>query len=108
MLEMELTDPIFFRKYEDDSVLGFRCKGILLNHNTLETFKNCDKKALLKIEAIKLYSDLLNQESIQSSSDLVKFCLLSFAVSAVYCSLISMCNKFNNELSTKPLLSLRI
>uniref|UniRef100_A0A1S4H3N1 Ubiquitin-like modifier-activating enzyme ATG7 n=1 Tax=Anopheles gambiae TaxID=7165 RepID=A0A1S4H3N1_ANOGA len=76
---VEVTCSSLNTKYEDDSVLGFRCKGILLNHNTLETFKNCDKKALLKIEAIKLYSDLLNQESIQSSSDLVKFCLLSFA-----------------------------
>ncbi|XP_041785643.1 ubiquitin-like modifier-activating enzyme atg7 isoform X4 [Anopheles merus] len=76
---VEVTCSSLNTKYEDDSVLGFRCKGILLNHNTLETFKNCDKKAVLKMEAIKLYSDLLKQESIQSSSDLVKFCLLSFA-----------------------------
>uniref|UniRef100_A0A182PVR7 Ubiquitin-like modifier-activating enzyme ATG7 n=1 Tax=Anopheles epiroticus TaxID=199890 RepID=A0A182PVR7_9DIPT len=65
--------------YHDDYVLGFRCKGVLLNHNTLESFKGCDKNAFLKNHAIQFYNNLMKETSLRSSSDLVNFLLLSFA-----------------------------
>uniref|UniRef100_A0A182K716 Ubiquitin-like modifier-activating enzyme ATG7 n=1 Tax=Anopheles christyi TaxID=43041 RepID=A0A182K716_9DIPT len=76
---IEVACSSFNTQYHDDSVPGFRCKGLLLNYNTLESFKNCDKKTLLNTHATKFYNDLMKQQSIQSSSDLVNFVLLSFA-----------------------------
>lgn len=76
---LEVACSSFNAKYQDDSLHGFRCKGILLNHNTLESFKLCDKNLLLKKQALQFYHDLMKQETIQCSADLVHFILLSFA-----------------------------
>uniref|UniRef100_A0A182M647 Autophagy-related protein 7 n=1 Tax=Anopheles culicifacies TaxID=139723 RepID=A0A182M647_9DIPT len=76
---LEVACSSFNAKYHDESQQGFRCKGILLNHNTLEYFKSCDKNMILRNQAVQFYHDLMKQESIQSSADLVCFVLLSFA-----------------------------
>uniref|UniRef100_A0A182SJ43 Ubiquitin-like modifier-activating enzyme ATG7 n=1 Tax=Anopheles maculatus TaxID=74869 RepID=A0A182SJ43_9DIPT len=76
---LEVACSSFNSKYQDDSLQGFRCKGILLNHNTLESFKMCDKNLLLRKQALQFYHDLMKQERIKCSADLVHFLLLSFA-----------------------------
>uniref|UniRef100_A0A182VPS7 Ubiquitin-like modifier-activating enzyme ATG7 n=1 Tax=Anopheles minimus TaxID=112268 RepID=A0A182VPS7_9DIPT len=76
---LEVACSSFNDKYHDESLRGFRCKGILLNHNTLESFRSCDKNMVLRGQASQFYHNLLKQESIQSSADLVYYMLLSFA-----------------------------
>ncbi|XP_050078994.1 uncharacterized protein LOC126565827 [Anopheles maculipalpis] len=76
---LEVACSSFNATYQDDSMQGFRCKGILLNHNTLESFRMCDKNLLLRKQALQFYHDLMKQDTIQCSADLVHFMLLSFA-----------------------------
>uniref|UniRef100_A0A182YN41 Autophagy-related protein 7 n=1 Tax=Anopheles stephensi TaxID=30069 RepID=A0A182YN41_ANOST len=76
---LEVACTSFNATYQDDSLQGFRCKGILLNHNTMDSFKMCDKNLLLRKQALQFYHDLMLQDSIQCSADLVHFLLLSFA-----------------------------
>ncbi|XP_052894963.1 uncharacterized protein LOC128302231 [Anopheles moucheti] len=76
---LEVACSSFNATCHDDSLRGFRCKGILLNHNTLESFKMCDKNLVLKNQAVQFYHDLMKSDTIESSADLVHFALLSFA-----------------------------
>uniref|UniRef100_A0A182Q8A0 Ubiquitin-like modifier-activating enzyme ATG7 n=1 Tax=Anopheles farauti TaxID=69004 RepID=A0A182Q8A0_9DIPT len=76
---IEVACSSFNTHYTDGSVPGFRCKGTLLNYNTMESFKQCDKKELLRTQAIRFYHDLMKLETITNSADLIHFFLLSFA-----------------------------
>ncbi|XP_049547684.1 uncharacterized protein LOC125958856 [Anopheles darlingi] len=57
----------------------FVCKGILLNYNTIESFKQMDKKKLLKEQSQRIYNELMNQQCLANSLDLLKFLLISFS-----------------------------
>uniref|UniRef100_A0A182RPJ7 Autophagy-related protein 7 n=1 Tax=Anopheles funestus TaxID=62324 RepID=A0A182RPJ7_ANOFN len=67
---LEVACSSFNTTYHDDSRRGFRCKGILLNHNTLGSFKNCDKNLVLRNQAVQFYHDLMKKETIERSADL--------------------------------------
>ncbi|XP_039265333.2 ubiquitin-like modifier-activating enzyme ATG7 [Styela clava] len=53
--------------------------GRLYNKNTVEEFKEVDKKELLENEADLIWNDIKSGRAIQEPSLLVRFCLLSFA-----------------------------
>lgn len=59
----------------------FQSHGTLLNKNTIETFKNCDKTEIIKVQGEKLFDDIINGACLEDPSRLIKFVLLSFAVS---------------------------
>lgn len=59
----------------------FLCHGTLLNKNTIETFKNCDKVNILKEAGESLYDDITSGLCLEDPSRLVPFVLLSHAVS---------------------------
>ncbi|XP_071484783.1 ubiquitin-like modifier-activating enzyme ATG7 [Diadema antillarum] len=54
-------------------------RGTLVNFNTLDAFKTCDKKALLDKTAEKLWDDIRQGAAIQDPSLLSPFLLLAFA-----------------------------
>lgn len=60
---------------------SFQCHGTLLNKNTIETFKNCDKALILKEESEKLYEQIMNGSCLNDPTLLTFFVLLSYAVS---------------------------
>ncbi|XP_053673022.1 uncharacterized protein LOC128723318 [Anopheles nili] len=76
---LELACSSFNATYNDAYAQAFRCNGIMLNFNTLESFKKCDKTVLLKSQARKFYQELMKKETIQSSAELIHFFLLSFS-----------------------------
>jgi len=53
--------------------------GMLINKNTIEDFKSCDKKFLLEYCGNQLWINIANGEAIKDPSLLVQFILLSFA-----------------------------
>ncbi|XP_050084893.1 ubiquitin-like modifier-activating enzyme ATG7 isoform X2 [Anopheles aquasalis] len=57
----------------------FVCKGIFLNYNTIESFKQCDKKILLKEHSQRIYKELVNQQCLANSLDILKFLVISFS-----------------------------
>lgn len=61
----------------------FQCNGTLLNKNTIESFKNCDKTQVLKEESEKLYECIVDGSCLKDPSLLVSFVLLSYAVSSL-------------------------
>uniref|UniRef100_A0AAG5D5I4 Ubiquitin-like modifier-activating enzyme ATG7 n=1 Tax=Anopheles atroparvus TaxID=41427 RepID=A0AAG5D5I4_ANOAO len=58
---------------------NFRCKGTLLNSNTMESFKECDKNTLLKTQAVQFYRNLMKEDRLESSADIVNFFVISFS-----------------------------
>lgn len=64
-------------------VLGNRNKcpvpGTLYNTNTLEGFQSLDKDALLKVEAKKIFDDIVSGKADEDCSVLSRFLLISFA-----------------------------
>lgn len=58
----------------------FVSKGILLNYNTIESFKQRDKKILLKDQSQRIYKELVNQQCLANSTDILKFFVISFSV----------------------------
>lgn len=57
----------------------FHASGQVMNKNTLEGFKECDKKALLNSESTKLWAKITSGEAIKNPSVLSKFIVLMFA-----------------------------
>ncbi|XP_030853789.1 ubiquitin-like modifier-activating enzyme ATG7 [Strongylocentrotus purpuratus] len=57
----------------------FSSRGTLVNFNTLDAFKTCDKKALLDVTAEQLWDDIRQGSAIQDPSLLSRFRLLTFA-----------------------------
>ena len=55
--------------------------GLLLNKNTLETFKNCNKIALLEELGQELWQSITSGEAMDNPALLSRFFLLTFAVS---------------------------
>ncbi|XP_071444046.1 ubiquitin-like modifier-activating enzyme ATG7 [Hetaerina americana] len=53
--------------------------GILLNTNTLESFKECNKTELIKNYGMELWEQAINGEAFQNPSLLSKFILLTYA-----------------------------
>ncbi|KAG8224919.1 hypothetical protein J437_LFUL006278 [Ladona fulva] len=53
--------------------------GILLNKNTLESFKECDKLNLLESYGTELVNQMKNGDAVEKPSLLCKFILLTFA-----------------------------
>ncbi len=59
----------------------FVSHGVLHNKNTIEDFKNCDKVALMNEEGRKIWQSIIDGSCIENPSLLVRFFVLSFAVS---------------------------
>ncbi|XP_058177692.1 ubiquitin-like modifier-activating enzyme ATG7 [Anopheles ziemanni] len=76
---VEIACNSFNEQYADVSNGNFCCKGTLLNSNTMESFKESDKNVLLKTQAVQFYRDLMKAETLQSSTDLFTFFVISFA-----------------------------
>uniref|UniRef100_H3A244 Ubiquitin-like modifier-activating enzyme ATG7 n=1 Tax=Latimeria chalumnae TaxID=7897 RepID=H3A244_LATCH len=57
--------------------------GILYNTNTLESFKSCDKKALLEQAGKEIWDAIKSGAALENPSLLNKFLLLTFAVEAL-------------------------
>lgn len=55
--------------------------GILVNKNTIEEFKNCNKSDILNDAGKTLWENIINGNAIKDPSLLSTFVLLSFAVS---------------------------
>lgn len=55
--------------------------GIYLNKNTLESFKACDKKELLKTQGDELMQNIQSGTVFENPTLLAPFVVLTFAVS---------------------------
>ncbi|XP_047125819.1 ubiquitin-like modifier-activating enzyme ATG7 isoform X1 [Hydra vulgaris] len=58
---------------------SFYCPGLLINKNTVEDFKACDKKALLKDVAKQIIEDIKSGVAFENTSLLNRFLVLTFA-----------------------------
>lgn len=58
--------------------------GILLNRNTLETFKNCNKIALLEEHGQELWQSIASGEALNNPALLSRFFLLTYAVNLIF------------------------
>lgn len=56
----------------------FPSPGTLVNFNTLEAFKECDKKTVIEKAAKQVWEDIISRKSIQNPSLLTRFILLTF------------------------------
>ncbi|KAL0491789.1 autophagy-related protein ATG7 [Acrasis kona] len=61
------------------SVYDFSSPGTLLNSNTMEDFKNLDKKAIIKEVAKKIYDSIVSGDWINDPTLLTRFYLISYA-----------------------------
>jgi ubiquitin-like modifier-activating enzyme ATG7 len=68
-----------FREYEVQKPL-LAAHGILLNKNTLETFKNCNKIALLEELGQELWQSITSGKALDNPALLSRFFLLTYAV----------------------------
>lgn len=68
-----------FDQGEPPSPLCQKSHGHLHNKNTVEEFKDVDKKLLLENEASIIWNDIKGGKAIQDPSLLVRFCLLTYA-----------------------------
>lgn len=57
--------------------------GLLLNKNTLETFKNCNKIALLEDLGQELWQSITSGEALNNPALLSRFFLLTYAVNLI-------------------------
>lgn len=57
----------------------FSSPGSLLNTNTIDAFKTCDKKELLKVCAAKIWEDITSGAALDDPSLLARFFLLTFS-----------------------------
>jgi hypothetical protein len=72
-----------FREYEVQKPL-LASYGILLNKNTLEAFKNCNKIALLEELGQELWQDITGGEALDNPALLSRFYLLTYAVNVTF------------------------
>uniref|UniRef100_A0A8C7XHT0 Ubiquitin-like modifier-activating enzyme ATG7 n=1 Tax=Oryzias sinensis TaxID=183150 RepID=A0A8C7XHT0_9TELE len=71
-----------FSAFDVDAVTPARCcpaVGTLYNTNTLDAFKNIDKRALLEKEAKEMWNAICSGAAIKEQSLLSRFILLTFA-----------------------------
>lgn len=59
---------------------NFQSHGVIKNFNTVESFKNCDKNELLRLEGERLLSSITNGSVLEDPTKLSTFLLLSYAV----------------------------
>lgn len=72
-----------FREYEVQKPL-LAAYGILLNKNTLEAFKNCNKIALLEELGQELWQNITSGEALDNPALLSRFFLLTYAVNVTF------------------------
>lgn len=79
---------IYICSFSIPDIPKFHCvsHGILVNKNTVDDFKSCDKVELLKNEGTLLWKDIQNGNCFQNPSLLSRFFILSFAVSEFFFS----------------------
>lgn len=58
--------------------------GILLNKNTLETFKNCNKITLLEEIGQELWQSITSGEALNNPALLSRFFVLTYAVNLIF------------------------
>ncbi|KAJ8984825.1 hypothetical protein NQ317_013024 [Molorchus minor] len=76
---MEIDSTSFNHTFEGQNIyLPFH--GKLINKNTIENFKECDKAQLINDEGQLLYKRIVNDDVLQDPSTLNYFLVLSFAV----------------------------
>lgn len=76
-------DLLFIFVSSSDFKAGKNCfpsHGLLLNLNTIENFKECNKAQLLKSEGEQLHDNIVSGKCLEDPSLLVPFVLLSHAV----------------------------
>lgn len=73
----------YTRKYSDFRPPKYchRAYGTMYNKNTIEEFKSIDKNGLIKMEGLRLLEDFKNDNILHNPGSLIRFILLSFAVS---------------------------
>jgi ubiquitin-like modifier-activating enzyme ATG7 len=64
--------------------------GILLNKNTLQAFKNCDKIALLEELGQELWQSITSGEALDNPALLSRFFLLTYAVNVTFIPTVSV------------------
>ncbi|XP_058062916.1 uncharacterized protein LOC131212872 isoform X2 [Anopheles bellator] len=75
-IEVDCTSFNSTRSCDPNRVL---CNGHIHNYNTIESFKQCNKKTLLKEQAVQFYHHLMQQKCINNSTDLLQFFMISFS-----------------------------
>ncbi|XP_052870137.1 uncharacterized protein LOC128275615 [Anopheles cruzii] len=75
-IEVDCTSFNSTRSYDPNRVI---CNGHIHNYNTIESFKQCNKKTLLKEQAVQFYHHLMQQKCINNSTDLLQFFMISFS-----------------------------
>ncbi|KAF5298118.1 hypothetical protein FQA39_LY02542 [Lamprigera yunnana] len=73
----EIDSTSFNLDYVDQCHLS--AQGVLINKNTIEQFKECDKNCIAQTEGNKLWDCFKNGEALRNPSLLNRFILLSFA-----------------------------
>ncbi|XP_065094388.1 ubiquitin-like modifier-activating enzyme ATG7 isoform X2 [Ochlerotatus camptorhynchus] len=73
------VDCTAFNRELSTSSKNSKCKGILLNTNTIEEFRSKDKNDLIKRLSDDYFNQLLSKDKLESSSELFFFLLFSFA-----------------------------
>jgi hypothetical protein len=74
---------VYFNYFSFSEVNAGAARGILINKNTIETFRNCDKDKLLQEHGQMLEQAVASGEALENPSLVVgRFILLTFAVSA--------------------------
>lgn len=83
------VEILCFREYEVQKPL-LASYGILLNKNTLEAFKNCNKIALLEELGQELWQNITSGEALKNPALLSRFFLLTYAVNVISVCTISI------------------
>lgn len=65
--------------------------GILLIKNTLETFKNCNKIALLEEHGQELWQSITSGEALNNPALLSRFFLLTYVVNLIFIPNVTIC-----------------
>jgi hypothetical protein len=93
-----------FREFEvQKPLLG--AYGTLLNKNTLETFKSCNKIALLEELGQELLQSITSGEALNNPALLSRFFLLTYAVNLIFIPGVTIsvdyfrCSYFNGYIS---------
>lgn len=73
----------FFREFKTPKDY-FACRGRLINKNTVNEFKESDKKQLLNDECAQFHDLIMSGQCLEDPSLLSFFILLSYAVSCFY------------------------
>ncbi|KAL5004908.1 hypothetical protein ScPMuIL_018364 [Solemya velum] len=73
------VDYAAFEKEPQTPSRCFHCLGTLLNTNTIDKFKNCDKKDLLTNIGGQLWKDITSGDAISNPTLLSRFLILTYA-----------------------------